>query len=314
MKFKWRDYAGRSLDRILYVMPHPTAYRGRFAPSPTGPLHGGSLLAALGSWLMARRAGGEWLVRIEDLDPPREVPGAAASQLETLRAFALVPDGEIMYQSRRGNAYQTALEQLIASGDAFICHCSRADLAAAGGIHRRCVASCRRPDPAIRMRVPDNTRISFIDAVRGPVSQRVDEEVGDFVLRRADGLWAYQLAVVVDDAAMGVTEVVRGADLLDSTARQILLQQRLGLPTPRYAHLPLIVDRSGAKLSKSCAALPVDPSNPLPALRAAWAALGQDPHVLEGLRSPEAALAAALCAFDPQRLAAAHNTQVIGRA
>lgn len=295
-------------------MPQPDPYRGRFAPSPTGPLHRGSLLAALGSWLMARRAGGEWLVRIEDLDPPREIPGAAAHQLETLHAFGLVPDGEVIYQSTRDTVYQQALDLLLASGDAFHCHCSRTDLASVGGIHRRCVATSARPDPAVRLRVPDNTLIRFHDAVRGPVEQRVDTEVGDFVLRRADGLWAYQLAVVVDDAHQGVTGVVRGADLLESTARQIFLQQRLELPTPNYAHLPLIVDGQGAKLSKSCAALPVDAANPLPALRAAWATLGQDPAALEGLSSPQAALASALCAFDPQRLAAAHNTQVIDHA
>lgn len=292
-------------------------YRGRFAPSPTGPLHFGSLVAALGSWLAARRAGGEWLVRIEDLDPPREVAGAAQSQLRTLRAFGLTWDGEVMFQSTRGDAYQAALDRLLASGEAFTCHCSRADLASAGGIHRGCVTAARRPDPAIRLRVPDGTVIGFQDALRGHVRQALDREVGDFVLRRADGPWAYQLAVVVDDAHQGITEVVRGADLLDSTPRQIFLQQRLGVPSPTHAHLPVVVDPSGTKLSKSSAALPVDDSNPLPALRAAWIVLGQPERALAGASSPRAALAAAVDAFDPGLLAAApaafaaaHNTGV----
>ena len=230
----------------------PTSpYRGRFAPSPTGPLHAGSLLAAFGSWLLARQAGGEWRVRIEDIDPPREVAGAAAGQLATLAAFGLLPDGAIAYQHARGALYRAALDRLLLQGDAFECHCSRADLAATGGIHRRCIATAPRPDPAIRLRVPDGCHIAFDDAVHGRVSQRVDLEVGDFVLLRADGLWAYQLAAVVDDAAQGITDVVRGADLLDSTPRQLLLQQLLGLPVPRHAHLPLLLGEDGRKLSKS---------------------------------------------------------------
>src|SRR5690606_16810013 len=220
--------------------PAPQPYRGRFAPSPTGPLHFGSLLAAFGSWLLARRAGGEWRVRIEDIDPPREVPGAAAAQLRTLAAFGLHHDGPVEYQSRCGPRYVLALERLLAGGLAFECHCSRADLAASGGIHRRCVAGARRVAPAIRLRVPDRTHASFDDGVHGHVTQDVAREVGDFVLRRADGPWAYQLAVVVDDAAQGITDVVRGADLLDSTPRQVLLQRALGLPQPRYLHLPLV--------------------------------------------------------------------------
>ena len=228
----------------------PTSpYRGRFAPSPTGPLHAGSLLAAFGSWLLARQAGGEWRVRIEDIDPPREMAGAAAGQLATLAAFGLQPDGAIAYQHARGALYRAALDRLLLQGDAFECHCSRADLAATGGIHRRCIATAPRPDPAIRLRVPDGCSIAFDDAVHGRVTQRVDLEVGDFVLLRADGLWAYQLAAVVDDAAQGITDVVRGADLLDSTPRQLLLQQRLGLPVPRHAHLPLLLGEDGRKLS-----------------------------------------------------------------
>jgi glutamyl-Q tRNA(Asp) synthetase len=281
-----------------------TGYRGRFAPSPTGDLHAGSLMAALGSWLFARRAGGRWLVRIEDVDRPREVPGASTRQLAALRAFGLAPDEPVQRQSEREPLYRAALEDLAHRGLAFPCWCSRSDLAAAGGIHRHCV---RAPDagraPAIRFRVADGTRVRFVDDIRGAQAQDVDVEVGDFVLFRADGLWAYQLAVVVDDAAQGITHVVRGADLLDSTARQILLQQALGLPTPGYAHLPLIVDDEGRKLSKSDASHPVDPARPLPALRHAWAALGQPALADDDVREPAAWLERAVACFDPARVA-----------
>jgi glutamyl-Q tRNA(Asp) synthetase len=300
------------------TQPPPTPapyYRGRFAPSPTGPLHAGSLLAAFGSWLLARRAGGEWLVRVEDIDPPREVPGAAAAQLRTLAAFGLHPDGGVAYQSQRGALYAAALARLVDHGLAFECHCSRADLAASGGIHRRCVAGVQRPDPAIRLRVPDDARVAFEDGVHGRVAQDVGREVGDFVLRRADGLWAYQLAVVVDDAAQGISDIVRGADLLDSTPRQRLLQEALGLPQPRYLHLPLVLDAEGHKLSKSLQAWPVDDSRPLPALRMAWRMLGQDPAHIARSTSLPALLDAAVAAIDPARIpsapvviAALHNS------
>lgn len=298
------------------------AYRGRFAPSPTGPLHLGSLLAALGSWLMARQAGGQWGLRIEDLDPPREVAGATKSQLATLEAFALHADGPVILQSTRGPYYQAALDALLASGDAFVCHCSRRDVADSGGVHRSCVPGARRDDPAIRLRVAAGDSIAFDDAVHGRIEQDVAAQVGDFVLRRTDGLWAYQLAVVVDDAAQGITDVVRGADLLDSTPRQILLQQRLDLPTPRYTHLPLVLDADGRKLSKSLAAVPVDAADPLPALQAAWRLLGQPEVALRSATSPDAALAAAVAAFDRALipatptavLAASHNELVTGDA
>jgi glutamyl-Q tRNA(Asp) synthetase len=300
----------------------PSPYRGRFAPSPTGRLHFGSLLAALGSWLLARQAGGEWWVRMEDIDPPREVPGAAAAQLRTLAAFGLHADAPVAWQSQRAQRYQQALEALLASGDAFECHCSRSDLAATGGVHRGCVATTPRPDPSVRLRVADGSRVSFVDGVHGRVEQDVAREVGDFVLRRTDGLWAYQLAVVVDDAEQGITDVVRGADLLASTARQILLQQRLRLPSPRYLHLPLVVDASGRKLSKSSAALPVSDEAPLPALRAAWQVLGQDAAVLLTEATLAGTLATAVRDFDATRiprtpagvLAASHNTDVTGDA
>ena len=277
-----------------------TPHRGRFAPSPTGPLHFGSLVAAVGSWMMARRGGGEWLVRMEDVDRPREVPGAAGAQLASLRAFGLDADGPVVRQSDRGALYDAALRRLLASGDAFECRCSRADLQATGGIHRRCVPSAARRPAAVRLRMPE-ADLGFEDAIQGSFAQSLARDVGDVVLRRADGLWAYQLAVVVDDADQRIDEVVRGADLLDSTPRQIHLQRRLGLPTPRYAHLPLALDATGAKLSKSLRSLPVDDHDPLPAWRAAWAFLGQPASAVPAL-PPARALRAALDAFDPARI------------
>jgi glutamyl-Q tRNA(Asp) synthetase len=270
---------------------------GRFAPSPTGPLHAGSLLAAFGSWLMARARGGRWLVRVEDIDPPREVPGMADRHLADLPRFGLVPDGPVWRQSDRGDAYQAALQRLLAQGDAFACRCSRTDLAASAGIHRACVAQPSARAPAWRLRLPD-ARVGFVDAIRGPFSQDLAREVGDIVLRRADGAWAYHLAVVVDDAAQGVTEVVRGADLLESTPRQLWLQQRLGLPAPAYAHLPVVRTADGAKLGKSLASAAVDPADPLPGLRRAWRHLGQDPAALDEAATVDAALAQARESFD----------------
>jgi glutamyl-Q tRNA(Asp) synthetase len=280
----------------------PSTYRGRFAPSPTGPLHFGSLLAAFGSWLLARHAGGQWWVRMEDLDPPREAAGAARQQLATLEAFGLRSDAPVQWQSRRSAFYEAALQRLLEQGKAFECHCSRSELGANGGIHRACLGNTRRPDPAVRLRVADGSVVSFEDGLQGRFSQDVAGEVGDFVLRRADGLWAYQLAVVVDDAAQGMTDIVRGADLLDSTPRQIVLQRALGLPTPRYLHLPLVVDGNGRKLSKSDAALPVDAGDPLPALGAAWRALGQEPGAVRGCTDVASLLAASAASFMPSRL------------
>lgn len=293
-------------------------YRGRFAPSPTGALHLGSLVAAFGSWLAARQAGGEWLVRIEDVDPPREVAGAADAQLRTLSALGLHADGPVLRQSTRSLEYQQALQRLLDQGDAFVCHCSRSDLVASHGIHRACRPGARRVDTAIRLRVDAGTTIDVVDAIQGPHRQEVAREVGDFVLRRADGYWAYQLAVVVDDAAQGITDIVRGADLLDSTARQILLQQRLGLPTPRYAHLPQIVDGDGQKLSKSLSAQAIDEAAPAVSLRRAWALLGQSTTLPDGISHLDDLLARAVSGFALDRVpkgpvqlfAATHNDAV----
>ena len=251
-------------------------YRGRFAPSPTGRLHFGSLVAAAGSWLCARRAGGAWLVRVEDIDPPREVPGAAADILAALSAFGLVADAPAMYQSQRTAAYDHAFARLQARNQVFPCWCSRGDLAPMGGLHRdgRCIAP---PDPsrppAWRLRVPDQA-IVFDDALQGRQTTNLRETTGDFVIRRVEGYYAYQLACVVDDAAQRITDVVRGSDLLDSTPRQIYLQRCLGLPEPHYLHLPLALDATGRKLSKSEGALPVDPAKPLQTLRHALHFLG----------------------------------------
>lgn len=285
--------------------------RGRFAPSPTGPLHFGSLVAALGSWMMARYRGGEWLVRIEDLDPPREVPGASERQLRTLQAFGMESDLPVLRQSGRGEAYAAALRRLLASGDAFECRCSRSQLEATGGIHRACLDVVADRPAAIRLRLPD-TVLAFEDAVQGRFAQDLGREVGDVVLRRSDGYWAYQLAVVVDDAEQGITDVVRGADLLDSTPRQIHLQQRLGVATPTYLHLPLALDAEGNKLGKSLQALPVDDADPWPALAAAWRFLGQEPTALAASGPTGPALHRAVPRFDPTRIPRQRGNRVGG--
>jgi len=273
-----------------------TMTRGRFAPSPTGRLHFGSLVAALGSWLFARSADGRWIVRMEDLDREREVRGASESILATLEAFALVSDEGIVCQSRRSEVYSAALARLERDGHAYRCWCSRADLEPHGGIHPpECVAKPEDRPPAWRLRVRGHA-LAFDDMVQGPQWQDLAREVGDFVIWRADGACAYQLAVVVDDAAQGIDQVVRGADLLDSTPRQILLQRLLGLPQPAYAHLPLAVGADGRKLSKHEAALPVDACDPLTSLRAALRFLGQPEPDCSNVRM---LLSAAARSFDP---------------
>lgn len=239
---------------------------GRFAPSPTGPLHLGSLVAAAGSWLFARRKGGRWLVRMEDIDTPRVVPGSAEEILAALERYGFDWDGEVVWQSRRTALYESALARLRERGFVYDCACSRADLQRAAsaplGAEPVYPGTCRDGLPpgkiarAIRFRVP-NEVIGFDDRILGHVEENVAERTGDFVVRRADGLFAYQLAVVVDDADQGVTQVVRGADLLTSTPRQIALQRALGLPTPEFAHLPLVVNPDGSKLGKRDGALPL---------------------------------------------------------
>ena len=269
------------------------AYRGRFAPSPTGPLHAGSLVAALASWLDARAHGGQWLIRVEDVDTPRCVPGADAVILAQLAAFGLVPDQPPGWQSTRSALYASALARLLATDRAYPCGCTRADIAqalaqqgAARERHGELVypGTCReglhgKPARAVRLRTDDDVaRIEWHDRRLGALRQDVADAVGDFVLKRADGLWAYQLAVVVDDAAQGITHVVRGEDLADNTPRQIHLQRALGLPTPRYLHTPLVRGTDGDKLSKQNGAQAVETHEPLRALNAAAQVLGLRPN------------------------------------
>jgi glutamyl-Q tRNA(Asp) synthetase len=260
-------------------------YRGRFAPSPTGPLHFGSLIAAVGSFLDARQCGGQWLVRVEDIDPPRAVAGAADNILRTLEAFGLHWDGEVLRQSLRGEAYREALHALERLGMLYPCNCSRRELADAADVLSSGLVYpgyCRlgmrrgRKEFALRLRTDDHA-IEFHDRLQGHYLQCLESEVGDFVLRRADGLFAYQLAVVVDDGEQGISDVVRGADILDSTPRQIYLQRLLGLPTPSYLHLPVAVNRAGEKLSKQILAPAVNPGAAVPTLVKVLTALGQDP-------------------------------------
>ncbi|RYX96298.1 MAG: tRNA glutamyl-Q(34) synthetase GluQRS [Comamonadaceae bacterium] len=282
-----------------------SAYRGRFAPSPTGPLHAGSLVAALASWLDARAQDGTWLVRIEDVDTPRCVPGAAELILQQLATCGLVPDEPPVFQSRRGGLYTRALEQLVAQGLAYPCGCTRQDIARAQAAtgqkrsrHEELVypGTCRdglhgKPARAWRFRSdlagqrpagvappagPESQSIpvAWHDRRMGDQLQDVESAVGDFVLHRADGLWAYQLAVVVDDAEQRITHVVRGADLADNTARQILLQHALALPTPFYMHVPLVMGANGEKLSKQNGAQALVLAAPLAELKTAGTTLG----------------------------------------
>jgi glutamyl-Q tRNA(Asp) synthetase len=296
----------------------PVSYIGRFAPSPTGPLHAGSLVAALASWLDARAQGGQWLVRIEDIDTPRCVPGADTLILQQLAACGLIPDAPPLYQSQRSAAYQAALDGLVARQLAYPCGCTRQDiaqaLARAGQTkprHGELVypGTCRhglqdRPARAWRFLTQDTEQNQPPDLIRqaqaatdliaskntgwtdrrlGPQHQDVAQAVGDFVLKRADGLWAYQLAVVVDDGAQGITDIVRGEDLADNTARQILLQRALGWPPPRYLHVPLVRGTDGEKLSKQNGAQALDASAPLASLNSAAQVLGLQPSPADGV-------------------------------
>ncbi len=266
------------------IAPPVQPYVGRFAPSPTGPLHFGSLVAATGSYLDARHHGGRWLLRIEDVDAPRCIPGAAEGILRTLERFGFEWDGEPVWQSRRTAAYADALERLKTGGHAYACACTRRELAEAPLARdgsRIYPGTCRNGPPpgrvarAWRVRVAGS--IAFDDAVQGAQEEDLERELGDFVVLRADGLFAYQLAVVVDDADAGVTHVVRGADLLDSTGRQRYLQRLLGMAELHYAHLPLATNAAGEKLSKQTLARAIDEQPAAAALLAALAFLGQNP-------------------------------------
>lgn len=310
---KWRWLLNKKPLALCANDMKTTGYRGRFAPSPTGPLHAGSLVAALASWLDARAGGGQWLVRIEDVDTSRCLPGADKIILAQLNNFGLVPDAEPVYQSQRTICYQHALNELIAKQRAYPCGCTRHSieqtLADAGqprlahdelvyngtcrnGLHGQTARAWRfltsefkenraetltgLAQAAIKSIAPEtaNTCVHWHDRRLGAQTQNVSHEVGDFVLKRGDGFWAYQLAVVVDDAAQGITDIVRGEDLADSTARQILLQRALGLPLPRYLHTPLVLNLQGEKISKQHGAVPLDTAQPITTLQQAGHLLG----------------------------------------
>jgi glutamyl-Q tRNA(Asp) synthetase len=290
----------------------PAAYRGRFAPSPTGPLHFGSLVAAVASYADARAAGGSWLLRIEDVDEPRSVNGAAEAIVRTLAAHGFAWDGPVVRQSQRTARYAAALATLQEQGQVYACACTRRELATAPLCHGERVypGTCRAGIPphaaarrqrSLRVRVPDVT-IAFTDRVQGEQRQDLAREAGDFVLRRADGWFAYQLAVVVDDGDAGVTHVVRGADLLASTPRQIFLQQALHLPTPSYLHVPVVTGPDGQKLSKQNGARALR-GDPVHALLDAWRFLAQ-PLPPAPPASTGAFWAHAMAAWTPARVPA----------
>lgn len=260
-------------------------YRGRFAPSPSGPLHFGSLVTAVGSYLDARAHGGEWLLRIDDLDPPRVVPGAADAILRALDAHGFEWDGPVHYQGQRNDAYVAAFEALQRMGAVYACGCTRREIADSivgspgGAVYPGTCRGGLAPGKEARaFRVnTERARVEFRDRLQGPIAQDLESEAGDYVVFRADGLFAYQLAVVVDDAEQGITDIVRGSDLLDSTSRQIHLQKLLGLPMPNYLHLPVVVNELGEKLSKQTLAPALDTEHPRPALLGALDFLGQQP-------------------------------------
>lgn len=290
-------------------------YRGRFAPSPSGPLHFGSMVAAIGSYCDARANGGGWHVRIDDLDPLRVAPGAADSILRCLEAYGLQWDGEVVYQSKRNDAYHAALHRLRDAGRIFPCACSRKEVA---GIARpgdespvypgtcRQGVSAGRKARALRVRIED-VALGFDDLLQGRIERSMARQIGDFILYRADHVYAYHLACVVDDAEEGITHVVRGADLIDSTPRQIYLQQLLGLPTPEYLHLPIAVDRSGQKLSKQAMSRAVVAGEAAEVIREVLAFLGQTaPHEFASL-PPAQVLHLGVESWSRERLPRAHS-------
>lgn len=273
---------------ILYTiahMPNNSKYVGRFAPSPTGPLHFGSMVAALGSFLQARNLDGTWLLRIEDIDPPREVPGASYQILRLLESYKLFWDNEVLYQSTRTDAYLDALSDLSSRNLLYDCGCTRKEICDAGitsrygsvyaGICREGLKKGKQPR-TLRVKT-HNTPIEFADKILGPYSQTLEIDFGDFIVRRADNLFAYQLAVVVDDGEQGVTEIVRGSDLLDNTPRQIHLQRLLNIDTPSYAHLPIALNSQGQKLSKQTGARSVEDSRPQEVIISVMSFLGLEP-------------------------------------
>jgi glutamyl-Q tRNA(Asp) synthetase len=263
-------------------MTEPATYVGRFAPSPTGPLHFGSLLAAVASYVQARVNGGVWLLRVEDIDPPREQPGSDKRIIDALQTYGFEWDGPVTYQSSFAPRHEELVQRLLDDGYAYPCSCSRRDLAGArrgplGAIYPgTCRNGTRNADVAIRVRTDDEA-IRFVDALQGKQTQRLESESGDFVIKRRDGLIAYQLAVVADDHDQGITEVVRGSDLLDSTPRHIHLQRLLGFTTPGYLHIPVAENSDGQKLSKLTGATEIDLQEVRPVLVCALEALGQRP-------------------------------------
>lgn len=283
-------------------MSQPAPYIGRFAPTPSGFLHFGSLVAALASYLDARAVGGVWRVRMEDLDPPREVPGAQDAILRTLEAYGFEWDGPVLRQSERHDAYAATVEHLLAQGLAYPCQCSRKQLEGfdiyPGTCHN---AGQPRENAAIRLRVPE-LDYHFTDRVQGEFRQHLGREGGDFIIQRRDGLYAYQLAVVLDDAFQGMTDIVRGADLLDNTPRQLYLQELLGLPQPRYLHVPLLIQPDGHKLGKRYRSPPLPADQAAPLLCRALRALGHAPEARLEAAAPRQALDWGIAHWDAARI------------
>lgn len=283
-------------------MSQPAAYIGRFAPTPSGFLHFGSLVAALASYLDARAVGGVWRVRMEDLDPPREVPGAQDAILRTLETYGLEWDGPVLRQSERHDAYAATMNRLLEQGLAYACHCSRKQLEGLPIYPGTCRnAGLPRADAAIRLRVPE-LEYHFHDRVQGEFRQHLGREVGDFIIQRRDGLYAYQLAVVLDDAFQGMTDIVRGADLLDNTPRQLYLQELLGLPQPRYLHVPLLIQPDGHKLGKRYRSPPLPADQAAPLLCRALRALGQAPEPALETATPRQVLDWGIAHWDAARI------------
>ena len=287
-------------------MPASSHYIGRFAPTPSGYLHFGSLLAAVASYLDARQQHGRWLVRMEDLDTPRNIPGAAEHILRTLQVYGLQWDGEVIKQSDRLALYQQCIDHWLATGQAYYCDCSRREIMAHDGIYP---GTCRQrqlpasPDHAVRLKVGTQA-VSFMDRLQGAVSQDLNSTSGDFIIRRRDGIIAYQLAVVLDDIAQGVTDVVRGADLLDSTPRQLWLYQLLEQPPPRYLHVPLIMRHDGEKLSKRLGSAPLEADQAAATLYRALCILTRDPPAALRTSTVAQQLQWAVAHWQPLRLPA----------